>query len=238
MVSNNYFRLRQFTIIQERSAMKVGTDSILLGAWAEPGTAKNILDIGSGTGILSLMMAQRTNAQITGIEIERKACEEAQYNISQSKWASQVSVINQPFQEFVSKCSQVFDFIITNPPFFKNALPASTKQRAKARYQASLPFDDIARRSKKLMSPHGKLALILPVAEGEQFIELALKQGLHLIRLTKVKPNPIKPPHRYLMEFSITKYPLKETQLTIEYKDHHKYTSEFKELTKGFYLNF
>lgn len=238
MAHNNYFQFKQFTIIHEKSAMKVGTDSVLLGAWANPGNANTILDIGSGTGILSLMMAQRTDAAITAIEIDKDAIKEAEYNSRQSKWAGRIKLVHLPFQEFAESCPDKFDFIISNPPFFANGINNGNFERAAARHQNVLSFEDIVSHSKKLLNQKGRIALILPVNEGNQFNIIAQDNGLFLSRITKVKPNCIKPARRYLIEFSKQNLLLVETELTIEYEKHHDYTLEFRELTKDYYLKF
>ncbi len=238
MGKNNYFQFKQFKVIQEKAAMKVGTDSVLLGAWTSISNAKTILDVGTGTGVIALMMAQRSEAQITAIEIEKKAAEEAIENVNQSPWKNQISVENISFQEFLKTNSKGFDLIISNPPFFVNDQKSRDNNLAIAKHNDLLPFSDIIAGSIMQLSDTGILALILPVEPAKFFIESAIKNRLFLKRLTQVRPNNIKETHRYLIEFSKTNTEIEISELTIHEDDGSDFTQNYKNLTKDFYLKF
>ncbi len=239
MGRNNYFQFKEFKIIQEQAAMKVGTDGVLLGAWVNVGPAKTILDIGTGTGLIALMMAQRSDALITGIEIESKAAEEASGNVYNSPWKERVTILNSSFQEFVKTNSGSFDLIISNPPFFSNSQKSKCEMLAMAKHNHLLPPADLTGSSARLLNPEGKLAIILP-SDGVKIIkELAAKEQLHLIREAEVRPNNLKKPHRFLMEFGKSPVRAVESEVILIHNDDgYDFTNRYKELTRMFYLNF
>ena len=238
MGRNNYFQFKQFKIIQEKAAMKVGTDGVLLGSWVNVSGAKSILDVGTGTGVIALMLAQRSEAQITGIEIEKMAAEEAAENAFRSPWDSRISIKNMSFQQFTVNTNQTFNLIVSNPPFFINNQKSKNSNLAIAKHNDLLPFSEMLSGSLKLLAENGRLALILPVEPAKIFIELAQKHRLFLNRLTRVKPNSKKEVHRYLMEFSKIETELETDELTIHKDDGSDFTSRYKNLTREFYLNF
>ncbi|NOR76606.1 MAG: methyltransferase [Draconibacterium sp.] len=237
-MANNYFQFKQFKIIQEKSAMKVGTDGALLGAWTNILGIKKVLDVGAGTGLISLMIAQRSSAKIIGIEIEKNAAEEANENIQRSRWKNRVAIENISFQEFEISTKEKFDLIISNPPFFSNSYKNENTNLAIARHNDLLPFSDLIKCSVNLLSENGKLAIILPVIQAKIFIELTKKEGLNLSRLTKVKPNAKKETNRFLMEFTQKETLLKTDYLTIYTERGTDYTESYKQLTRDFYLKF
>lgn len=234
---NSWFRFKEFTIHQDKCAMKVGTDSILLGAWANCYNTKNILDIGTGTGILSLIMAQRCNAEITGIDINQESTLQAVENINNSPWKNRIRIVHSSIQNF-NPPSEKFDLIISNPPFFQNSLKAPDKQRAGSRHNETLNPEDLIIAAKKLLTENGNLSVIWPVEQGQKFIEKILNVKLYCNRMTKVKPNPQKNTHRLLLEFSSHNNGLEESELIIENSTRHHYTEEYKKLTRDFYLHF
>lgn len=238
MGRSNYFHFKQFSIFQQQSAMKVGTDGVLLGAWADVAGAASILDAGAGTGLIALMLAQRSPATIVAVEIDDEAYREACYNVSQSPWAGRIEVRHAAFQDFAAQATHQFDLVVSNPPFFENDLPAPNRQRSTARHNHLLPFDDLLAGTAKLLSPNGKLAVILPSQQSANFIQKAREQKLYLVRSTLVKANPAKTPHRCLLEFSSTPAPFREELLVIENARHHDYTEAYKQLTRDFYLAF
>lgn len=233
---NSWFRFKMFTINQDKCAMKVGTDSILLGAWVNCENANNVLDVGTGTGVLALQIAQRSKAKITGIEIDLNSANQAKENIEISPWHDRIRIIHTSLQEFNSNGNK-FDLIISNPPFFQNSLQAPDVSRTNARHNLSLNPDDFIVSTKLLLSDNGILALIWPLEEGERFILRANENNLYCHRKAYVKPNPVKKPHRILMEFVFNKCITQTEEIAIENGTRHQYTEEYKKLTKPFYLN-
>ncbi|MDP2113785.1 MAG: methyltransferase, partial [Bacteroidota bacterium] len=164
MPRNNYFQFKQFRIIQDKSAMKVGVDGVLLGVWANVSGAKRILDIGTGTGLIALMMAQRNaDARIDAVEIEPDAFQEAVYNIQQSPWNERIQIELCSFQEFAGKAGLKYDLIVSNPPYFTNGHKAPLENRATARHSDSLSLGDLISGAIGLLNETGKIALVLPV---------------------------------------------------------------------------
>ena len=219
--------------------MKVGTDGVLLGAWADVTSAKSILDIGTGTGLIALMMAQRSDAFVTGIEIEKKATEEAAQNILNSSWSHRVRIINISLQDFERMNPGSYDLIVSNPPFFENSQKSKCEMLAMAKHNHLLPLSDLIGCSARLLNPMGKLAFILPPESINTLKNLAKNENLYLIRETEVKPNNLKKPHRYLIEFCKTNSRNVEKDIIrIHNDDGLDYTCQYKELTRPFYLNF
>lgn len=237
MGRNNYFQFKEFTIQQEKSAMKVGTDGVLLGGWVNTERCDTVLDIGTGTGVIALMMAQRTNAEITGIEIEKNAALEAQQNVADSLWKDRVEIVHSSLQDFAETQSATFDLIVSNPPFFSNASKAGNKNRTLARHNDSLPFSELLSCSCKLLKAESRLAVILPFEAAEEFETLAGENELFVIRKTEVKPKVSKNVNRVLLEFRKTPKAFEKDQLVI-YNEDGSYTSQYKELLKAFYLLF
>ena len=238
MPGNNYFQFKQFKIIQEKAAMRVGTDGVLLGAWANIHNAKKILDVGTGTGLIALMLAQRCDAQITGIEIEKNAADEATQNVYNSPWKNRINIKHISFQEFSEKTSDKFDLIVSNPPFFMNDKPAANSNKNIARHSEKLSLYDLIKGSEKLLSADGFLSLILPILSAEKFIKLAKKYRLFLAAHTAVKPREDKNPNRYLMEFRRNEVPFRKNYIAIRESENNDFTTAFKTLTRDYYLKF
>jgi len=230
------FHFKQFVVKQDRCAMKVGTDGVLLGAWVQTGKAKKILDIGTGTGLIALMLAQKSAAQIDAIEIDRDAYEQAKENFENSRWASRLHVFHKPLQQYAFLPIEKYDLIISNPPFFSDAYKAPSEARNVARHtDHTLSFDDLIDGVKKLLQPRGKLFVILPSKEGGCFIELAAKKNLFVHRLTRVKTKIDKHEKRLLIEMGFERMPVSENDFVIQEED-LSFTKEYIELTKDFYL--
>ncbi len=239
MSRNNYFQFKQFRIVHERSAMKVGMDGVLLGAWADPSGAERILDIGTGTGLIALMMAQKNgSARIDAIEIDPEAFQEAIKNIQQTAWGNRIHPKLFSFQEFALKENLKYDLIVSNPPFFTNGEKAPLESRAQARHSDSLPLEVLISGGVNLLADYGRIVLILPIESLAEIKQLALSNQLYISRLCRIKPNPQKPDFRILIELTNKERICQEENLMIEFEKHHDYTAEYKELTKDFYLKF
>lgn len=239
MPRNNYFQFKQFRIVQERSAMKVGMDGVLLGAWANAAGAERILDIGTGTGLIALMMAQKhPSAHIDAIEVDPEAFQEAILNVKQSPWSDRIQTEISSFQDFARQTNRKYDLIVSNPPFFTNGVKAPLESRAQARHSDSLPLDVLISGAAGLLSENGRIALVLPVESLQEIEQLCVSNRLYISSLCRVKPNPQKPEFRILIELSKSECVGKEETLMIEFEKHHDYTPEYKALTKEFYLKF
>jgi tRNA1Val (adenine37-N6)-methyltransferase len=234
------FKCKHFSVNQSKSAMKIGTDSILLGAWTPLDSDPfSVLDIGAGTGILSLMLAQRCRAeQIDGIEVEEQAFEECVENFENSPWADRLYCYHADLQEFVDEMiDEKYDLIVSNPPFYSETSFSPDDSRNTARFQSSLPFEHLLESVSLLLADDGVFSVIIPFKDEENFIKLASSFGLFPFKIMRVKGNHETPIIRSLMAFSKTSHPLKEEDLTIEIS-RHQYTDDYKELTKDFYLKF
>ncbi len=234
MGRNNFFQFKQFRIVQEKAAMKVGIDGVLLGAWANLNDAVNILDIGSGTGLLALMAAQRTNAFIDAVEIESEAAEEANLNVGNSLWKDRICIHNCAFQDF--KTERKYTHIISNPPFFDNSLQSQDHKKTKARHSSSLSLDELLKKSARLLADQGKISLILPAEKEEQLKVLSSKHRLKLTRLVYVAPDKNKKPHRILVELSTSEETISEPVIYIRNSENNTYSEYFRELTQEFYI--
>lgn len=218
--------------------MKLGTDAVVLGAFVNPNQAKNILDIGTGTGILSLMMAQKSDGFIQAVEINEMAAIEAEFNFKQSKWAEQLSLYKGSIQDYSSNnVAEKFDLIITNPPYFVagNQFEIEDEKRRTARHTNTLSFDELAKIMADLLHENGTIAMVLPVQEAELFIQIAETYLLFPKEILQVFPKKSKPFNRLVMLFSKQKQNITQQELVIYHED-NSYTNEYYELTKDFYL--
>ena len=236
MARGGGFTFKQFHIDHSRCAMKVGTDGTLLGAWVRlPDTTRSILDIGTGSGLIAIMAAQRSaEAHITAIDIDADCVAQARLNAEASPWGDRISVQHTSLQEFATE--ERFDVIVSNPPYFIDSLTSPDAGRTTARHTATLPFEELVSGVKRLLAPDGHFSLILPTVEAERFISAA-RGILFLSRRCDVFPKPSAAVKRVMMEFSLSPQlpPLSE-QLTIESDTHHDYTEEYRALTQDFYL--
>ena len=238
-MGNNFFRFKQFTVRQEAAAMKVCVDSVLLGSWADVGNADRILDVGTGTGLLALMSAQRNpDAVIDAVEIDESACRQALLNVAESPWSERINVISDDFRNYADNCSSRYDLIISNPPFFTASLKPIDEKRGMARHNDSLPHRDLAACSARLLTPCGLLTVTLPPIEAGLLINDAASYGLYVKRILHVQSLPSKPVYRMFVEFSKTAGDGDEQFLCIEKADRTDYTDEYKSLTREFYLKF
>jgi tRNA1Val (adenine37-N6)-methyltransferase len=235
-MANNYFSFEKFTVDQGKSSFKVGTDGVLMGACADVNGARNILDIGSGTGLITLMLAQRSNAEITAIEPDYESYLPTCENVNKSPWKERINVINTDLQGLADRVN--FDLIVTNPPFFSDSLRNPDIRKSAARHTDSLTAKDILEGTIRLIGDEGILNLILPYVEGNIFIAEAHKYGLYCNNILKIRPLPTSGIKRLILKFSkIRKEPV-ESFLTIEHGRRHEYTEEYMNLMKEFYLKF
>ena len=234
------FKFKQFSIHQDKAAMKIGTDGVLLGAWCSVDFyPDSILDIGSGTGLISLMLAQRSDAMtIDAVELDENAYEQSVENFELSDWGDRLYCYHASFSEFVEELQEeqeTYDLIISNPPFYVNAFETEDESRNKARYTTSLSFKELIIGASVLLSDRGKFAVVIPFSEEDSFIKLATVNKLFVNRICRVRGSLSTEIKRSLLEFSCKQTKVKEDELTIE-KSRNDYTVEYINLTKEFYL--
>ena len=234
------FVFKEFTIHQENTAMKVGTDGVLLGAWCSiESFPDTILDIGSGTGLLSLQLAQRTDAlTIDAVEINAAAYEQTVENFEQSVWADRLFCYHSSFQDFsmeMKEEDEEYDLIISNPPFYNDNFETNDTSRNTARFTSALSFEELLDSTSKILSDSGIFTIIIPFKEQTVFVSLAAKYRLFLNRVCSVRGTESSEIKRSMLEFSFYQKEVEETTLVIE-KARHKYTQEYINLTKDFYL--
>jgi tRNA1Val (adenine37-N6)-methyltransferase len=236
-MANDYFSFKQFTIYQNKSAFKVGTDGVLLGACAYISGVRNILEIGSGTGLISIMLAQRCNAEITAIEPDFESFIESCENVNRCLWKNRIKVENTDLQNF-NPGETRFDLIITNPPYFNDSLKSPDPRKSAARHNDSLTTGHILEGAGKFLKDDGRLQLVMPYVEGTVFIAEANRFGLFCNNILKIRSLPTSEIRRLILIFSrIKKSPI-ERFLTIEHGKRHEFTQEYVNLTKDFYLKF
>ncbi|QYS89894.1 tRNA1(Val) (adenine(37)-N6)-methyltransferase [Flavobacterium davisii] len=231
------FQFKQFAIQQDRCAMKVGTDGVLLGAWTPLiNNPYSILDIGSGSGLIALMLAQRSQAeQIDAIEIDDEAYEQCVDNFEQSPWNDRLYCYHAGLDEFVDEIDEVYDLIVSNPPFYTTNYKSNKESRDRARFEDSLPFEELIEAVDFFLSEQGIFTLIIPFTEEDKIKDLCNERSLFPLRITRVKGNPESEIKRSLMSFTrIAQTPIID-ELTIEYS-RHNYTEDYIKLTQDFYL--
>ena len=228
------FDFKQFHINHDQCTMKVGTDAVLLGAWTSIANACRILDIGTGSGIIALMLAQRTSHETTinAIEPDHDSAQQAVKNVIHSPWAKKVVISETSLQNFHSP--HQFDLIITNPPFFLNSqLPPSAK-RSKARHTHSLSYQELIHATKQLLTPQGRLSIVLPTVEGLHFQELARAENLYVIRQLSFFSRQGKSQERWLFEFSFTQQQI-EKETLILHETGEAWSESYQQITREFY---
>lgn len=229
-MSNNYFRFKQFTVYQEHTPMKVGTDGTLLGAWASGG--QHILDVGTGTGLIALMMAQRfVEADVTAIDIDPQACKQAAENVKASPFAERITVHNLSLQDFAAATAQrlpySFDAIVCNPPFFSDSLVSPDFGRTIARHARALTYDELCHHAWNLLADNGEFSTIVPVECCERMETAAVLAGFHVHRKTSIRTTPSKPPRRILLAFGRHSQNLEAAEITINSNDYRRLTADF-----------
>lgn len=231
------FKFKQFNIHQDQCAMKIGTDAVLLGAWADLSSNPfSILDIGSGTGILALMLAQRSAAEvIEAIEIDAQAYEQCVNNFELSPWRDRLFCYHASLLEFTEEIEDTYDLIICNPPFYSDTFKTANDQRDLARFEDAMPFEHLIKGVSKLLSKEGTFNVIVPSKEESRFISLATTVHLHPSNILRIKGNPNSEIIRSMIAFSFEKKSTIIDELIIETK-RHQYTEDYIALTKDFYL--
>jgi tRNA1Val (adenine37-N6)-methyltransferase len=238
-MSQKPFQFKQFSIQQDRCAMKIGTDGVLLGAWSSlDHKPESILDIGTGTGLIALMLAQRAEAGlIDALEIEENAYEQAVDNFERSDWGDRLFCYHAGFDEFVEEMQdeEKYDLIISNPPFYTEDYKTGNENRDQARFADALPLSELIEGASLLLSKNGHFDLVIPFSEESNAIKIAESHSLFPTRITRVKGTEEAPVKRSLISFSFAKKDSKIEELILEIS-RHNYTEEFKELVKDFYL--
>lgn len=232
------FEFKQFGVNDCDCAMKVGTDGVLLGAWCDVSKSKQVLDVGSGCGLISLMIAQRCDADILGIEIDPAAAKQSIENITKSHWSKRINIINDDFVKWSSMIAseKQFDHIVSNPPFFSNGPAAPLTARATARHDESLSYEQLINLSKTLLCDNGKLSMISPIERKNDITFCCELAQMHISRLTTVYSKPDGKASRILWELSKGKCATQHFTLTIRNCE-NKFSDEYIKLTKDFYLN-
>lgn len=234
------FQFKQFSVAQDQCAMQVGTDGVLLGAWADVTHAEKILDIGTGSGVVAIMLAQRTaNSLIHGIEIDSCAHVQAAANMANSPWSDRLQAIHKPIQDYSKLSREEYDLIVSNPPFFSGGTFSLNENRKNVRHTVKLPHGDLLVSARKLLSKNGKLCLILPLIEGLRIKELARSYRLFCTKITTVKARPTGGKERLLMQFEKEegKELIEEELLVYASAKGNKYSKQHLALTQDFYLN-
>jgi tRNA1Val (adenine37-N6)-methyltransferase len=239
-MANNWFQFKKFKIVQSNTAMKVGTDGVLLGAWTPLDDALRILDVGTGTGLIALMLAQRsTKAHLDAIDMDEGAVADAQTNVLSSPWSDRITVLRADFNTYVDSCEDKYDLIVSNPPFFEDGNQAPDKSRAIARHSVGLSPEQLLVNACCLLHKRGRLALILPPNVYAKYLELANRKGLYQQAMMTIYPTPQKSAVRILSLWGrhFVKEQ-KEESLVLESGGRHVYSEDYKILTKDFYLKF
>ena len=239
MPGNSFFRFKRFSLNQDRCAMKIGTDGALMGAWCTVENATQVLDIGTGTGLIALMVAQRINGaefHITAVEADREASIQAKENIEHAEWSKHIEVVHTMLQDYDTQTK--FDLIVTNPPFFTNSLTAPDGKRTMARHTLSLSAHDICNFAARHLTCNGLLSLILPTKEAADFEQTARETGLYLARATSVSFKTQAAPKRIMAEYTLQpKETILRDTLSVS-NENGQYTSDFIHLLQPFYLHF
>lgn len=228
------FKFKQFTIEQEHCAMKVGTDGCLLGSWVDISHSRRLLDIGTGTGLVAIMCAQRCNAQIVGLEIDCEAARQATENASHSPWSNRISIINSDALTYTT--DEPFDTIVSNPPFFSSSLKCPDKARTCARHDDTLSCPALLKKAVELLRDGGTLSVIIPFDTLEQWCSEALFKGLSPRRILEVSTLPHKPPKRALVEFVKGAHPTPTRETFTLETEPGCYSVQAVNLLRDFYL--
>ncbi len=232
------FQFKQFSVEQDRCAMKIGTDGVLLGAWTPiENNPFSILDVGTGTGVIGLMLAQRSNAQqIDALEIDEEAYEQAVDNFENSPWSDRLFCFHAGLDEFVEEPEDEYDLIVSNPPFYTEDYKSDNEQRDLARFADAMPFEDLIEAADLLLSENGIFSTIIPFKEEARFLAIAKEYELYPFKITHVKGTPTSETKRSLLAFSRNENAIITLDELIIETARHQYTPEYIALTRDFYL--
>lgn len=231
------FQFKKFSIAQDRCTHKVGTDGVLLGAWVHLcETDRSILDIGTGSGLIAIMLAQRASpeAHIDAVELEAQDVYQARENVRRSPWPEKVHIHHTPLQQFFP--GKQYDLVVSNPPYFVRSLLPPDEKRTRARHAHALSFSELIENTTRLLAPGGRLGVILPYAEGREFVVIALHFGLFILRQAVFRSRAHKSPERLLMEFSREKQDAGQLCEILLYEAGDQWSAGYKSLTGDFYL--
>ncbi|MCB9303929.1 MAG: methyltransferase [Lewinellaceae bacterium] len=232
------FFFKQFTIHQDKCSMKVGTDGVMLGAWADTDGVERALDIGAGSGLIAIMLGQRSaHIMVDAVEIDEPSYEQARENMAQAPWSSRLRAFHTSIQDFSREAAHQYQLIVSNPPFFSGGTFSDDHNRANVRHAIKLPHGDLLSAVRSLLSPEGKFCLVLPYIEGLRFQELAESYHLHCTRMTEVYPKQGKPVERLLMQFERQGKSLEKDSLVIQKEQNNDWTAQYIKMTGAFYLN-
>lgn len=236
-MSNSFFKFKEFTIWHDRCAMKVGTDSTLLGSWVNVDGAKKVLDIGTGTGLLALMIAQRSDAELTAIEIDIDAASQARDNIHRSPWESRILLIHDDFTKWAKEATHAssFDLIVSNPPYYVDSLPNPDSKKKSARHNSDLNYGQLIDGVDYLLNAHGAFYVITPTPEYGILEQLALKKGLCPAEQLWIHTKVGKQPKRVITRFTKDIIAYSEKHLSI-LNEEGQYSEEYIKLTSPYYI--
>jgi tRNA1Val (adenine37-N6)-methyltransferase len=233
---NNYFQFKEFTIFQDKCALKVSTEACIFGAYL-PKNAIKVLDIGTGTGLLSLMYAQKSQAQITAVEIDSNAAQQATFNVKNSNWHNKITVIESDIVAFSKQTNQKFDLIISNPPFYQQSLLSNAIENNIAKHAATLSLIDLAKIIPILLEQNGRFYVLLPKFESEILKKMLLSQHFHVIDELLVRTTEEKSIFRIITGFSKSNSKTISEPKTLLIKENNSYTDTFKNLLQDYYLD-
>ena len=231
------FFFKKFALFHHRSTMKIGTDAILLSRWVEVSDKDEVLDIGTGCGLIPLMLAQKGVKSADAVEIDSDSCDEAAQNFSNSAWKNKLQAINEDVREYVGHCDKKYDLIVSNPPFFFGGNIPEKAKKGLARHTNTLSYNDLLLSVRRLLKPDGRFALVLPERESRTFLKNAENQGFYLQKEMKIVPIEGKEPNRINMQFVVNQVDKVESEVFILRHPDHSFTKEYKDFLKDYYLD-
>ncbi len=231
------FHFKQFSLFHHQSTMKVGTDAVLLSAWADVNNADSILDVGTGSGIIAMIMAARSKARVDAVEIDPASCHEAEENFARSPFNNRLKLFRQDFTTFASKTNLRYDLIISNPPFFINDMKSENLQKNNARHTDTLSYKDLCQGTAHLLSSNSRFCVVLPYTESKYFIDIALQNNLFLAKKMLIFPKPCSRPNRVNMEFVKNKPGNTEEEKFIIRNENGNFTQQYVDLLSNYYIS-